>query len=55
MKKQLALYEELLDDEGAIIEQNPVVVVEGAELSDLRFALAPSVEPEAVETLDYEG
>ena len=27
MKKQLALYEELLDDEGAIIEQNPVVVV----------------------------
>lgn len=44
MKKQLALYEELLDDEGAIIEQNPVVIISGAELDDLRFALAPSVE-----------
>ena len=46
MKRQLALYEELLDEDGAIIEQNPVVIVEGAELENLRFALAPSVEIE---------
>ena len=48
MTKQLALYEELLDDEGAIIEQNPVVIVNGANLDDLRFALAPTVEAEEV-------
>ena len=47
MKKQLALYEELLDDDDAIIEQNPIVIVEGTELGDLRFALAPAVDIEA--------
>lgn len=42
MNKQVAIYEETLDDEGAIIGQERIAVVPDVE--HLRFAFDPSTE-----------